>query len=224
MRMIDCFFDSLAKTVHYTEQFKQGRTPDYEEVRLEIERALSEHALDYLKGGFSETHYTVARYAVIAFIDEAMLSSTWQHKDKWKKELLQMKFYQTVKAGEEFFNKLNALSSMESVDKEIREVYYYCLMLGFCGKYFSPADQHKLDELKNTNLLLLAGGKDKLETLHTGTLFPKAYIPKRKSGNVIKHLNLNAFYYGIPVLVLLGLFFWFKMRIMEAANYLISTI
>jgi type VI secretion system protein ImpK len=222
--MMDCFFDVLARTVHYREQFKQGSSPDYEEVRLEIDRALSEHAMDYIKGGYSETHYSIARYAVIAFIDEAILSSTWQHKDKWKKELLQMKFYQTVKAGEEFFHKLNMLSSMESVDKEIREVYYYCLMLGFCGKYFDPADQHKLAELKNTNLLLMVGGKEKLETLHTEILFPKAYIPKRKSSGAVNHLNLSAFYYGIPVLVLLGLFFWFKMEILEVANYLLSTI
>lgn len=224
MRLMDCFFDVLAKTVFYTERFKKGESYEYEEVRLETERALSEHTTEYIKGGYAESHYLTARYAAVAFIDEAILSSDWEHKETWKKDPLQLKYYETVNAGEEFFNKLSALSPMESVDKEIREVYYYCLMLGFCGKYFNPDDQHNLDELKNTNLLLLVGGQDKLETLDHETIFPRAYVAKRKSTGVMKHLNLSAFYYGIPVLAFLGLFFWFKMKILEAANYLISSI
>lgn len=225
MRMIDCFSEAIARTLQHTEAIRGGETPDYETVSLDIKSALSEHARDYLAGGYSEDQYDTAKYAVLAFIDEALQSSSWEHKDRWKDKLLQTIHFQTVNAGEGFYERLSALSPVNPAEKDIREVYYYCLALGFRGRYFSPDDQTRLEEIRKRNLNLLTGGGEGLPaSLEDGPLFPEAYVPGRTGTGTTARRNYHALYYGISVIVLLILFFVFRSQIIDAANHLVTTL
>ncbi len=224
MRLMDCFSEALAATVQHVSAIKNAETLDYNNVRLAIERPLSEHANDYTSGGYSEDQYNAAKYAVIAFIDEAILSLPWEHKYKWKKELLQAGHFQTVTAGQGFYDRLNSLNPVNPAEKDIREVYYYCLALGFKGKYFKNEDQSKLMEIRETNLNLLVGGEDQLLKRKNESLFPESHITGKKGTGMVTKRSYNALFAGIPLLLFLLLFFIFKSRIVEAANELITII
>lgn len=76
-----------------------------------------------------------AKFALVAFLDETIISSNWQRKDEWLTEPLQIKLFDTFNAGEEFFTNLHNLRQRSSNNKDVLEVYYLCLTLGFKGMY-----------------------------------------------------------------------------------------
>ncbi|MFX1263720.1 MAG: DotU family type IV/VI secretion system protein, partial [Promethearchaeota archaeon] len=47
-----------------------------------------------------------AIFALVAFIDETIISSEWGAKDAWLAKPLQLEFFNRYDAGEEFFNRL----------------------------------------------------------------------------------------------------------------------
>lgn len=76
-----------------------------------------------------------AKFALVAFLDETIISSSWNQKEIWLAEPLQIKMFDTFNAGEEFFTYLQELRQRSSANKDVLEIYYLCLALGFKGKY-----------------------------------------------------------------------------------------
>ena len=225
MRMMDCFFEVMYLTKNLVHQFENESEKDFDEVRVAIEKKITEGASLYQEGGYSHEHYQIALYGVVSLIDELLLLSKWDHKEQWRDDLLQVKYFQSVSAGEEFYHKLNGLSVFDPAEKDIREVYYYCLILGFRGKYYSDAHQGELDNLIADNLQLVIGPSKNQSFLNkTNYLFPDAYLPGREGTGIKLHVDYRPFAYGIPILVLLGLFYWLRLEIYHITNYLVSTL
>jgi type VI secretion system protein ImpK len=76
-----------------------------------------------------------AKFPLVAFLDETVISSNWHRKDEWLTEPLQIKLFDTFNAGEDFFKNLNNLRQKTSSNKDVLEVYYLSLTLGFKGMY-----------------------------------------------------------------------------------------
>ncbi|MBI3596643.1 MAG: DotU family type IV/VI secretion system protein [Nitrospirae bacterium] len=76
-----------------------------------------------------------ARYAMAAFLDEMILSSSWPDKEQWSARPLQYEFFREQVAGVEFFNRLESIRRSLPPNTELLEVYYLCLILGFEGQY-----------------------------------------------------------------------------------------
>ncbi len=76
-----------------------------------------------------------SKYALVAFVDEAVLRSQWAGKEQWADNPLQLQFFETYLAGEGFFENLAKLRARGEAAAEIIEIYYICLLLGFEGKY-----------------------------------------------------------------------------------------
>jgi type VI secretion system protein ImpK len=85
--------------------------------------------------GIDNEKVRLAKFALIAFLDETIISSSWNQKDSWLTEPLQLKIFDTFNAGEEFFNYLSELRQRSSSNKDLLEIFYLCLALGFKGKY-----------------------------------------------------------------------------------------
>ena len=75
-----------------------------------------------------------AKFAIIAFIDETLLSSDWDLKGSWMANPLQLEIYNRFDAGEHFFERMNVILTDPSRLVAL-VVYYLCLALGFKGKY-----------------------------------------------------------------------------------------
>jgi type VI secretion system protein ImpK len=170
MHLTDCFMDLVAY-VAYFQRSAAVRQPPYEQVKADVLRLLAKSEEAAGKGRFSEEDYDQARFAVCAWIDEAILSSSWSHRNLWQREQLQRTFYRTTEAGEEVFDRLNALGFQH---REVREVYYLCLALGFTGRFCNPGDEYLLDQLKTSNLKLLLGSSVGIPSLERAELFPEA--------------------------------------------------
>ncbi|MBN2243168.1 MAG: type IVB secretion system protein IcmH/DotU [Acidobacteria bacterium] len=84
---------------------------------------------------FEPENINDARFALAAFVDEAVLRSHWPGKEQWADNPLQLQLFETYVAGEIFFEKLEAIRTRGEPAVEVLEIYYLCLTLGFEGKY-----------------------------------------------------------------------------------------
>jgi type VI secretion system protein ImpK len=76
-----------------------------------------------------------AKYAFCAAIDEAILSQPSPLHGSWERNPLQLRLFGEHLAGEHFFDRLEELRSQGAARLASLEVYHYCLLLGFEGKY-----------------------------------------------------------------------------------------
>jgi type VI secretion system protein ImpK len=90
-----------------------------------------------------EQEIAEARYALVAFIDEQILKSSWPGRVEWMNQPLQLMLYREVTAGENFFARLRALLNHGGHEFAL-EIYYLCLALGFRGAYGISGNQAAL--------------------------------------------------------------------------------
>jgi type VI secretion system protein ImpK len=161
--------------VVYVTYFKKTvsiKQPPYEQFKADVIRLLTQSEQCLKKELFSQEDFDQARFAICSWVDEAVLSSSWNQKSHWQSEQLQRVYYNTTEAGEEFFERLNALGLHQ---RDVREVYYLCLALGFMGRYCNKGDEYLLDQLRSSNLKLLLGSSVGIPSLERAELFPEAY-------------------------------------------------
>ena len=75
------------------------------------------------------------KYALTAFVDEAILNSAWPERTTWMGQPLQLQYFGEHIGGEGFFKRLTDLRQSGSQYINVLEVYYLCLQLGFEGMY-----------------------------------------------------------------------------------------
>lgn len=85
--------------------------------------------------GISEDEITKAKFAIVSLIDELILGSPWESKESWAGNPLQLDYFGEATAGVEFFNKLDTVRKGGAAQSDLLEVYYFCLIFGFEGKY-----------------------------------------------------------------------------------------
>jgi len=149
-----------------------GKQLSYEQMRANMQRLIRQSEACTEKGRFSQEDYNLARFAVFAWVDEAILSSQWQGRQQWQREQLQRQYFQSADAGELFFERLNVLGPHQ---RDVREVYYLCLALGFTGQYCHAGDDLLLEQLRTSNLKYLTGSSVGLPSLEKEEIFPEAY-------------------------------------------------
>lgn len=224
MRMIDLFRECLATSLEYSKRLEDGEHLDYEQVRADVERTFGNSQTQALASGYSDDQYQVAKFAVVAYVDESFMSSGWDQRRQWRREPLQFTHYNSMNAGVEFFENLDNLSTVNPAERDIREVYYVILNLGFRGRYYGDGDQAKLDEIRKLNLALLLGEDADPNTLKKRSLFPDSEPEYLESSGVRVHKARRALVYGVPVLVLLALFYVFRLEVIDAADALVSAL
>ncbi len=223
MRLTDCFTDMISYTIFLLKAANQ-KGVTVEKVKEDLERLMkkSESKLETLQ--CPREDYLLARFAVFAWIDEAIMGSGWNKKQQWQKDHLQQRFYQTADAGELFFQRLNALGPHQN---EVREVFYLCLALGFTGQYCNPGDEILLDQLKTSNLKLITGSSVELPSLKEIKLFPESYTSdsgqnKTRRPKAVSPMSLMALF--VPLGLFGALFFIYTFILNNIGETLLSRI
>jgi type VI secretion system protein ImpK len=108
--------------------------PEPEELRLRIAGLLEQMTSKAAEAGLSRDDIEDARYALVAFLDEQILQSSWQGKQDWLLEPLQLRYFNENTAGEGFFVRLKAIESRPE-RTHVLQLYFLCLALGFQGMY-----------------------------------------------------------------------------------------
>lgn len=96
--------------------------------------------------GHSTTQIDQAKFALVALLDESILSSGWPGKDQWRMNPLQREIYKMNVAGEEFYTRLELLRQNKVENRSVIEVFYAALVMGFEGR-FKLLGRDKLEAL-----------------------------------------------------------------------------
>lgn len=76
-----------------------------------------------------------ARYALCSLLDEVVLNTPWGCNSIWSTQGMLITFHKEAWGGEKFFQVLNNIISQPGSYFNLLELFYYCLSLGFEGKY-----------------------------------------------------------------------------------------
>lgn len=115
---------------------KRGQLPtDIEPFISSIQQYLDTVERGATRLGVAAEDVYAAKYAFCAAVDEAILSQATPLNDVWECNPLQLRLFGEHLAGEHFFDRLENLRAQGAPRLSSLEVYHYCLLLGFEGKY-----------------------------------------------------------------------------------------
>lgn len=207
MRLSEVYVDVMAYVAYFARCTVKSQ-PSFERVTADLHRLIED-----IRGKISRSEVPPedgdsALFAVVAWVDETIMNSRWEHREKWQRELLQRKLYNITDAGEKFFERLNAIGSHQT---DVREVYYLCLAMGFKGQYCHQGDEVLIDQLKTSNLKMLIGSSVGIPPLDRDDLFPEAYPVEggdlRESGRRSSRLSAFALFCLVfPVVLFIGIY------------------
>lgn len=224
MRLSDCFMDIIAY-VAYFNRLCDTQQLSYEQVNTEISGLISASQEIMTRESLNIEDFDKARFAVVAWADETIMNSRWNEKDKWQQNLLQRRYYQISDAGEIFFDHLNKLGAHQ---RDVREVYYLCLVIGFKGQYCHAGDDFLLEQLKSSNLKMLMGTSIGIPTMLKEELYPEAYPVDTDEGALSKTRRrlrpMTLLGIGFPVVLFLSLFLIYSFILNHLTDNLLSTV
>lgn len=115
---------------------------DAESFRAHVKRLLAMADEEARALGYDRTMVKDAVYAVVAFLDEAVLNSSQPMFRDWPRRPLQEEVFGDHMAGENFFQTLSELLKRQDSRElaDLLEVYHLCLILGFRGRFGSGGD------------------------------------------------------------------------------------
>lgn len=171
MRLVDCFMALIVYVVVLVRDIDQDQ-PEVVAVQNEIKRFLAKSLKIKSGNHISNRSYHYGRFLICTWIDEALLNSAWIHKRKWEKALLQRRLYNITDGGVVFFN---CMAKLGHEHQDIQEVAYYCLTLGFAGRYVRKQDTIVLEHLKTSSLKQLYGRSAEDSNFARQQLFAEAY-------------------------------------------------
>jgi len=122
-----------------------------DEVKQKISTIFSEFETKGRSSGFKPETIQTAKYAMVAFIDESVLSSKFPMKDEWAGSPLQLEYFNDFAAGEEFYTKLKQVQAGGDSERlDLLQVYFLCLTHGFKGMYIDLKGMEERKQLMNT--------------------------------------------------------------------------
>jgi type VI secretion system protein ImpK len=154
---------------------------DVETFQRRMKAALADVAREATAAGYEPTEIREAEFAVVAFLDEAILSSKDPKTEEWRKRPLNIALFGQAIAGNVFFDKLDDIErrrdSLHLAD--LLEVYLLCMLLGFEGRFAPP--------LKNEALRIIERLRGRIESIRSITykISPELVLtpePPRVSG------------------------------------------
>jgi type VI secretion system protein ImpK len=161
-------------------QLKRSKDPgDAEAMRLKVDEQFRALETKARQADVPQEDVQQAKYAICAFVDEMILTSSWGLKESWADKPLQLAYFNDFAAGEEFYNRIDTLRGAKK--NSVLEVYYLCLALGFRGKYVDLQGMEKKKVLMDTMLREIRGAAP---APGTGGLSPSWQPPDAMPGIV----------------------------------------
>jgi len=152
-------------------RYHRQAVSDAETFRAQMRQALRMAEQEARSRGCSAEDVKQVIFAVVAFLDESVLTSRNPVFVNWPRLPLQAELFGHQLAGEIFFQELqkslNRSDSQETAD--LLEVYFLCMLLGFKGRYAAGGDLRSI----------MAATQEKIRRIRgpIGALSPRGAIP-----------------------------------------------
>lgn len=197
--------DIFADLISYVLLFRAScgeRPPSPNAVRERIDGLISEQERRVKAGEASWDAYREGLFAVLSWVDDSVLNSSWPHRGQWRHLMLDR--FDTLNAGTEFFQRLEKPSS-----RDVKEIYFLCLGLGFEGRYALGGSAEQLREYRRRLYRDITGTVD----LRRDRLFPEAYARARGPAKV-ERKRIGAAWFALALLIPALLFgvYWYLLH------------
>lgn len=115
-------------------QFRQAHHPDPIGLRDTLARAIGIFETKARDHGVAHEQLIAARYALCTFLDETAANTPWGDK-VWAQRSLLVQFHNEAWGGEKFFQLLGKLAENPAQHRNLLELLYLILSLGFEGRF-----------------------------------------------------------------------------------------
>jgi type VI secretion system protein ImpK len=204
--------------LRYSRQFATSA----ESFRAQVKHALRQAEQDARSHGYKQEDIRQVTFAVVAFLDESVLSCRNPVFADWPRLPLQTELFGHQNAGEIVFQDIQRVlvrnDSHEVAD--ILEVYNLCLLLGFKGRYAAAG----AGELRSIIALM----RDKIRRVrgNTAALSPRGSLPS----DAVRIVPIDSWVRKLAIMALaasvlaIGSFIAFKVVLMSATSSLAAGI
>jgi type VI secretion system protein ImpK len=137
-------------------RLEQGESPALESEREHILSLLGEADQKAATSSQLAHDWDLARRALVYWIDEILINSSWKHALAWRQHILEWDLYQERLRADRFYEIAQEAEALAGTDP--LETFYLCVALGFRGRHVdSPAELRKWSERVYNRIL--AGGQ-----------------------------------------------------------------
>lgn len=183
---------------------------DVNSFRSHLLNALKQSEAESRKAGSSQEDTRLAVFALVAFLDEAILNSDNPVFRDWSRRPLQEEVFGSHIAGEMFFTGVDRLLQRDDslALADVLEVYYLCLLLGYGGRYSMGArgNLQQITEKVGRRIFHI-----RRNMLPPDPGPPPDPVMARRADGWVRILSWVAM--GTFVIALLGyLFYWFSLN------------
>lgn len=155
---------------------------------------------------FNHKIVQVSKFALAAFVDETVLTNNFPLKNEWEKNPLQLEYFGEQLAGNKFFDKLEAMLNQIEVTADAVEIYYFCMLLGFKGRYAIYEQEKLLATMQATANALVKVGKIKPVELSPHWLANDQPPPPERRGMPTWAKIGAAAMLGLALIIYLGMY------------------
>ena len=152
------------------------------ELRPQIAAMLDDFEKRAERYRFSHKIISVSKFALASFVDEAVLTNNFPLRAEWERNPLQLEYFGEALAGNKFFDKLESMLQQIDVTQDAVEIYYFCMLLGFKGRYGVYEQEKLLAIMQTTGNALVKIGKMKQTELSPHWLANDQPEPPKKRG------------------------------------------
>ena len=90
--------------------------------------------------GIEKSSREDAKYILCTAVDEAVLNTPWGARSDWSLNTLLSSYFMDVQGGQVFFEKMRSLADDPDRHHQVLLLMYYCLALGYQGRYRHETD------------------------------------------------------------------------------------
>lgn len=131
--------NSFSALLEFAPELESALPPDNpENLRTRLLDGLVKARDAAVGAGSSLERADQAAWAVAALLDDLALNTPWGGASAWPRQPLVVMLRGDVDSGTQFFQRLDELERHPNRDRDMLELLYHCLALGFRGKYRVP--------------------------------------------------------------------------------------
>ncbi|WP_269932865.1 type IVB secretion system protein IcmH/DotU [Aminobacter sp. HY435] len=131
--------DAFSALLEFAPELENALPPDNPEtLRTRLLEELVRARDAAVASGSSLERADQAAWSVAALLDDLALNTPWGGASAWPRQPLVVMLRGDVDAGSQFFSRLEELERHPNRDRELLELQYLCMALGFRGKFRIP--------------------------------------------------------------------------------------
>jgi len=177
------------------------------------------------RANIAREHATTGSYCLCTALDEAVNSTSWggggdNDIGPWARDMLAKTYHGDTDGGQKFFMLVGRLTTQPELHRDLLELMYYILSLGFQGKYSNVEHGGKnLEMIRQRLYTMFMANREPVEPELS------AHWHGETSGKFSMLRSVPVWVtVSVLSLVLLGMFGWYQFQLTTQSDYLVEEI